>query len=61
MAIKKQGKEKVTTIKLTADQRVAVKQATGISLKELSLIEQSATARAVGKTLLRSVRVLLCW
>jgi hypothetical protein len=72
MATKKQGNTKVTTIKLTDDQRAAIEQATGVSLKELSLIEQSgAAARAVNMSrhlghvdllqCLKSVTVVMCW
>lgn len=54
--------KEVTTIKLTAEQRASIEKASGVSLKEISVLKHSGDAvRQLNASLLQAVSVVACW
>ena len=63
MAAKSSKKAKqIANIKLTEEQRGVIEQATGVAVKELSIIEFTGeNARELNATLLKASSVVMCW
>ena len=58
----KQRVKNVATVKLTEEQRAAIEKATGVALKEITILEHTGdSARQLNNTLLRGSSVVLCW
>jgi hypothetical protein len=54
--------KEVATIKLTDEQRTAIERATGVSVKEISVLEHAGeTARRLSPGLLKASSVVMCW
>lgn len=57
----KQGKQ-IANVKLTDEQRALIERATGVSLKEITVIEQTGdAARALNPSLLKASAVVMGW
>ena len=58
----KDGVKTVATIKLTDEQRALIERATGVALKEISVLEHTGgSARELNKILVKASSVVLCW
>jgi hypothetical protein len=61
---KKQSEQvkEVTTINLTDEQRSVIERATGVALREISVLEHTGiSARELNPGLLKAVSMVLCW
>jgi len=58
----KQKVKTVATVKLTEEQRVAIERATGVALKEITVLEHTGeSARLLNNLLVKGNSVVLCW
>jgi hypothetical protein len=58
----KQNVKNVATIKLTDEQRTLLERATGVTLKEITVLEHTGeSARQLNTLLVRGSAVVLCW
>ena len=54
--------KEVISVKLTDEQRAAIQRATGVSFKEISVIEHAGeSARQLAPGLLKASSVVMCW
>jgi hypothetical protein len=54
--------KEVATINLTDEQRSLIERATGVALREISVLEHTGTsARELSALLLKGSSVVLCW
>ena len=58
----KQRVKNVATIKLTEEQRTLIERATGVALKEITVLEHTGeNARQLNNLLVKGNSVVLCW
>jgi hypothetical protein len=58
----KANAEEIMTVALTDEQRSAIEKATGVSLREISVLKYSGQrARELSPALLNAVSVVCCW
>lgn len=58
----KQNPKNTANIKLTDEQRSLLERATGVSLKEITVLEHTGdSARQLNTVLVRGASVVLCW
>lgn len=54
--------KEVATIKLTDEQREIIERATGVALKEITVLEhEGGSARTLSPWLLKGSSVVMCW
>ncbi len=54
--------KELVTIKLTDEQRSLIERATGVVVKEISVLEHAgASARALAPGLLKASSLVMCW
>jgi len=59
---KQAGVKTVATVKLTEEQRAQIERATGVPLKEITVLEHvGESARQLNSLLVKGNSVVLCW
>jgi len=54
--------KEVATIKLTDEQRSLIERATGVALKEISVLEHTGqSARELNSALVKAASIAMCW